>query len=152
MSSLKEDTSGPDASKLGRSSHLRILTVNVNTVRHPKEGSNGTFVEWSGPNGEKYQAQFQYEEPEFEPKVLNGERVEWINLTNQPCTIVFDPTDCTQSPFQGGGRQFTIAPGRSVFSGVVDGAKNKHYPYLVNFEVPPDAGGGELGNPELIVR
>ena len=42
MSSLKEDTSGPDASKLGRSSHLRILTVNVNTVRHPKEGSNGT--------------------------------------------------------------------------------------------------------------
>jgi hypothetical protein len=121
-------------------------------VRHPKEGSNGTTVKWSGPNGERYEAQFQYEEPDFEPRVLNGERVEWINLTNQPCTIIFDPAGGAKSPFKDGGRQFIIAPGRSVFSGVIDGAKNKHYPYLVNFEVPPDAQGGVLGSPEIIVK
>jgi hypothetical protein len=152
MSSLKEDTPRPDPSELGRNSHLRILTVNRNTVRHPKEGSKGTAVEWSGSKGEKYQAQFQYEEPDFQPQVLKGERVEWINLTNQPCTIVFDKTDCEQSPFQDGARQFTIAPGRSVFSGLIDGPKNRHYPYLVNFVVPPDTQGGQLGDPEIIVK
>ena len=152
MHSPTNSSNAPDPGVLGRSSHLRILTVNLNTVRHPPEGPRGKLLVWSGPEGERYQAQFEHESPELKPEVLNGERVEWINLTNQPCTIVFDQTECKVSPFQDGTREFSIAPGRSVFSGVIRGKENTRFPYLVNFASPPETGGGNLGDPVIIIR
>jgi hypothetical protein len=152
MNPPNNNATAPDPSELGRSSHLRILTINVNTVRYPQEGPTGTRAVWSGRNGEQHQAQFEYEKADLKPEVLNGEQVEWINLTKQPCTIVFAEDECPNSPFQDGTRKFDIASGQSVLSGVISGEKNGRYPYLVSFVVPPDANGGNLGDPVLIVR
>jgi hypothetical protein len=156
MSSPGNQNIKPDLQALGRSSHLRILTVNSNTVRTPREGGNGKVIRWTSPNGDECEVGFRFGEPELEPHVLNGERVEWINppTTNQPCTIEFDEDVCPVLPFVGGKRQFTIAPGRSVFSDVIYGKIGGRYSYLVNFAAPPDDddGGGNMGNPQIIVR
>ena len=153
MSSPENDNAGPDPQRLGRTSHLRILTVNLNTVRHPQEGPTGTPIDWSRPNGEQHRAHFEYQKPELEPVVLNGERVEWINPTKQACTIAFDEDECPESPFEDGKRHFAILPGQSVLSGVIKGKMNKHYPYLVNFAAPTgDGDGGTRGNPVIIVK
>jgi hypothetical protein len=150
MNSPKNASNEPEPG-VRRSSHLRILTVNLNTVRHPHEGPSGKRLVWSGPNGEQCEAQFEYESAELKPEVESGDRVEWINPTNQPCTIVFDETECRVSPFTDGSRQFSVAPGRSVFSGVISGKKGTRYPYLVNFAVVPDDDGGDRGDPVIIV-
>ena len=142
-----------DLQVLGRSSHLRILTITSNVVRILREGPNGKLVKWTTPSGEQCEAEFQHEEPELDPQVLNGERVEWINPTNQPCTIEFDKDECPEPPFEDGKRQFTIAPGQSVFSSVIKGKLRGRYGYLVNFDAPPDSdGGGNRGNPVIIIR
>ena len=156
MSSPGNQNIKPDPQALGRSSHLRILTVNSNTVRTPREGANGKVIRWTSSNGDECEAEFQYGKPELPPHVLNGEQVEWINpsTTNQPCTIEFDKDECPEPPFADGKRLFTIAPGKSVFSGVIKGKLDRRYTYLVNFAAPPDDddGGGDMGNPEIIVR
>lgn len=143
----------PDPRGLGRISHLRILTVNLNTVRHLREGSDGRSITWTTSNGEQCEAKFQYEQPELEPRVLNGERVEWINPTDQPCTIVFDPDESTIPPFEDGKRQFMIGPGKSVFSSLIKGKIGQRYSYLVNFAVPPNSDDDcNRGNPVIIVK
>ena len=129
------------------------MTENRHTVRHLREGPNGKLIKWMTLNGEQCEAKFQYEEPELEPVVLNGEQVEWINPTNQPCTLVFDKDESKESPFEHGQREFTIAPGHSVFSGMIKGKHGARYPYLVNFAQPPkDDDDDQLGNPVIIVR
>jgi len=153
MSSPPNLNPNPDPQALGRSSHLRILTVNSNTVRHLREGTDGKQITWTTSNGEQCEAKFQYEKPELEPQVLNGERVEWINPTNQTCTIVFDKDECPELPFEDGKRKFMIAPGKSVFSGVIKGKRDRRYAYLVNFTARPDNDdGGDKGNPVIIIR
>ena len=143
----------PDPSRLGRSSHLRILTVNSNTVRHLREGDGGKPIKWTTSDGEQCEAKFEREKPELEPHVLNGERVEWINPTNQSCTIVFDKDECPDPPFEDGKRQFTIAPKQSVFSGVINAKIGGRYRYLVDFAEPPaDDDGGGMGDPVIIVK
>ena len=142
---------GPDPSALGRSSHLRILTVNFNTVRHFHEGPGGKSVKWATSSGEQCEAKFEHEKPELKPHVLNGERVEWINPTDQTCIIKFDEVECPTLPFEDGKREITIAPGTSVFSDVTKG--KGRYPYLVDFVVPPTGTEGpNLGNPVIIVK
>jgi hypothetical protein len=150
MSTASTPSSAPDPQRLGRSLHLRILVVNANTVRHLSEGPNGKPTSWTGPNGERCEARFQYEEPEREPGVLNGERVEWINPTNQPCTIIFDKDEVPEPPFEGGERRFMVPAHASVFSGIIRGKTGSRYRYLVNF--PPDADDGGRGNPVIIIR
>ena len=156
MSSSENQSPTPDPRVLGRSSHLRILAVNSNNVLALSEVSEGTEITWTTSDGERCTAKVQYEKPEREAAVLNGERVEWINplTTKQPCTIEFDEDVCPVLPFVGGNRQFTIAPGRSVFSDVIAGKIGRSYGYLVNFAAPPDDddGGSKMGNPEIIIR
>jgi hypothetical protein len=152
MGAAGNPTSAPDPQKLGRSSHLRILTVNFNTVRHPPEGPKGTLTRWIGPDGQ-CEASFQFEERPLEPHVLNGERIEWINPTNQPCTVIFHKDEVPESPFEKGEREFTINPGQSVFSGVINGKIGGRYRYLVNFAAPPDDDDDEnRGDPVIIIK
>jgi hypothetical protein len=151
MSSAQSNPA-PDPTQLGRTSSLRILVMNTNTVCRPPEGPNGTLTEWQRPDGERCQANFQFEEPELEAAVLNGEQVEWINPTNQPCTVSFREEEVPQSPFEGGERSFSIAPHHSIFSGVIKGKKGHRYGYIVKFEIPPDDGGGRSGDPEIIIK
>jgi len=152
MSSPKTEATAPILQRLGRSSHLRILAVNVDTVRQPQEGPTGTPLTWSGPNGEQFKATFERQRPQLEPGVLNGERVEWINPTNRTCTIEIHEVECRESPFEDGARKFTIAPGRSVLSGVIRGKLDEHYRYTVKFDGPLDDDGGERGDPVIIVK
>jgi hypothetical protein len=156
MSSSGNQNPTPDPQALGRNSHLRILAMNSNKVRALSEVSEGTEITWTTPGGKRCTAKVQDEKPEPEAEVLNGERVEWINplTTKQPCTIEFDEDLCPVPPFVGGKRQFTIAPGRSVFSDVIKGKIGESYGYLVNFGAPPadDDGGGNMGNPVIIIR
>ena len=72
MSSPGNQNIKPDPRALGRSSHLRILTVNSNTVRTPREGGNGKVIRWTSSNGDECEAKFQYGKPE-----LDSARTQW---------------------------------------------------------------------------
>lgn len=151
--SASNSGTAPDPQKLGRSSHLCIFVMNTNTVRCPPQRADGTATRWLRSNGEQCEALFKDGEPELEPLVLNGERVEWINPTNRACTVIFSKEEVPEFPFEDGEREFTLAPGHSVLSSVVKGKIGTRYRYRVDFPEAPRAGdGGHRGNPVIIIR